>query len=269
MRRDGWPPPKKSLGQVMLVDADLAFELVERLDLQPGDRVLEIGPGRGILTDFILKRGAEVVCCEIDRRMTKILRKRFGNNNRFRVIEQDILELEIASLFSGDNYQAVGNLPYHLTSGIIFKFYEHVRSHWDDGKTPPVTRLSVMVQKEVADRILSQPGDSEWGILSVFADLHCLRERILEVPPDAFRPRPKVRSTVIRLNFRQNYPLKIYNFKRFDNIIRKAFEQRRKMMRNTLADYRFPPELSAELTKRPQEMSIADFARLAETAERD
>ncbi|MBC8204040.1 ribosomal RNA small subunit methyltransferase A [bacterium] len=267
MRKNGWPPPKKSLGQSLLVDADFAYQLIECLNLQSNDKVLEIGPGRGILTDYILKKGADLICCEIDQRMVEVLKHRFEEGAKFRIIHQDILELDLEEIFPGEKYQAVGNLPYHLTSGILFKFFNYIRKSWDMGNILNVSSLTVMIQKEVADRILSKPGGSLWSILSIFSDLYSTREKLLDVPPEVFRPKPKVDSAFIKFSFRNTYPFPIKNFAEFDKIIRLSIGQRRKMLKNTLSQYKFPSDFTEILKRRPQELSLQDFIRLAEAAE--
>lgn len=261
--KQGWPPPKKSLGQVMLVDADIAYEIVRRTGAGEGGKVFEIGPGRGILTRYLLERGADVVCCEIDRRMADLLRKRFGGRANFRLIEEDILKFDLEQVFPGEVYQSLGNLPYHLTSGILFKFFEYIRSCWEEKARPRALSLTVMVQKEVADRLLSQPGTRGWGILSLNTRLYGDIERTLEVPASSFKPRPQVDSTVVRITFRDGYPYRIRDYELFRALIKAAFGSRRKMLKNTLARFNPPADLDFDFTRRPEELTGEDFASLA------
>ncbi len=262
-RNSGWPPPKKSLGQVMLVDADAAYEIVKLCGAGEGDRVFEIGPGRGILTAYFLDRGIRITACEIDRRMAALLRKRFGGRENFNLLERDILQLDLEEVFPGESYQAVGNLPYHLTSGILFKFFDYVRARWDEGKQPRVSSLTVMVQKEVADRLVSAPGTRDWGILSLFTSIYGDIERLLEVSADNFKPRPKVDSSIIKIVFRGRYPFIIEDYQFFREIIKSAFGARRKMLKNTISRFHPPEDLDIDLHKRPEELTAAEFAAMA------
>lgn len=263
-RRRGWPPPKKSLGQALLVDGDMAREIVIKSGYGQDCRVLEIGPGRGILTGFLLNTRAETVCCEIDKRMADLLTNRFGGKANFRLIIGDIMELSVEDAFPAGDFHILGNLPYHLTSEILFKFFDYIRQSWHENKPPRLLSMTVMVQKEVAERILSKPGSREWGILSIQTSLFAVTERLLEVPPSCFNPRPQVDSTVIKLNFRREAPFKISDFSLFTNILKAAFSARRKMLRNTLKQYEPFDETVIDLQKRPEELSAEDFGRLAE-----
>ena len=266
-RAYGYPTPKKSLGQVMLVDAAVAGEIVDSLSLNEMGRVLEIGPGRGILTKYLLQTGAQVTCCEIDRRMGELLNRRFEALPNFRLLLGDILELNLNEIFPGEIFQAIGNLPYHLTSGILFKFYDFVKGAWDCGESLRVESLTVMLQKEVAERLVSQPGGRNWGVLSVFNSLYGETERVLEVPADCFKPKPQVDSTVVRLVFRKSYPFEIKDYNLFRTLVKTTFNQRRKMLRNTLKQFAIPDDVGIDLRKRPEELTAADFAALANAVE--
>ena len=262
-RKLGWPPPKKSLGQVMLVDSIIAHEIVAATGIEKSHNVLEIGPGRGILTDILLRSGAEITCCELDARMAELLRKRFGRKPNFRLILGDIMELDLEVVFPGRNFWAMGNLPYHLTSEILFKFFDYIKSAWDNGVPPRVESLTVMVQREVADRLLSQPGSREWGILSIYTSLFGEVEKIIDVPPDCFKPQPRVDSTVVKISFRGDYPFTINDYELFRKLIKASFGNRRKMLKNTLGAFNPPADIDFDLHKRPEELTAEDFAFLA------
>lgn len=262
-RRDGWPPPKKSLGQVLLVDDVVAREIVDSLKLPEGHNVLEIGPGRGILTKHLIYDKLNVTCCEIDERMGDLLKMRFGKCPTFSLILKDIMELSLDDVFPGEHYSVVGNLPYHLTSEIMFKCFEYIKGKWDAGEDIRVDSFSVMIQKEVANRILSRPCTRDWGVLSIYTSLFGEAEKLLDVYPDSFKPKPKVDSTVIKIKFRQKSLFEINDYHLFQEIIKVSFGKRRKMLRNTLARFNIPAQDRIDLQKRPEELSAEDFAYLA------
>ena len=262
-RYSGNPRPKKSLGQVFLVDAEIAREIIAKAGFSKGDRVLEIGPGRGILTAYLVKGGVDTVCCEIDSRLTKALNKRFGERENFRLIEGDILALDLDTVFPDEEFQALGNLPYHLTSEILFKFFDYVKKCWDGNSAPRAKSLTVMVQKEVGERLLSKPGCRLWGVLSLYTELFGEIESLLEAPSGHFKPQPKVDSTVVKIRFRGGYPFEINDYELFRRLIKAAFGNRRKMLRNSLAGFSFPVNLEMDLRLRPEELRAEDFAYLA------
>ena len=262
-RKNGWPHPKKSLGQVLLVDDNTALEIVDGLNLSEGDNVLEIGPGRGILTNHLISAKVNITCCEIDDRMGELLKIRFDKCPTFSLIIKDIMGLSFDDLFPGQEYMAIGNLPYHLTSEILFKFFDYIRDKWNVGENIRVKSLSAMIQKEVANRILSRPGTRDWGILSIYTSVYGEVEKILEVSPDSFKPKPKVDSTVIKINFRKKPPFEIKNYKLFREMIKVSFGQRRKMLRNTLERFNIPHQDRIDLQKRPENLTAEEFAYLA------
>jgi 16S rRNA (adenine1518-N6/adenine1519-N6)-dimethyltransferase len=258
--RLGWPPPKKSLGQVMLVDSEIACEIVSLSEFQRGADVLEVGPGRGIITELLLQSGFKIVGCEIDGRMVELLNKRFVSNPNFSLLQEDILKLDLERIFPGESFSVIGNLPYHLTSEILFKFFDYVRRYWDDQKIPRVQSLVIMVQKEVAERLLTAPNSRLWGVLSVHTRLHSETKHILEVPADCFKPRPHIDSTVVKLTFRSDYPCEINDYQLFRKVVKTAFNQRRKMLKNTLSHFNLQDSLNIDLTRRPETLSVEEFA---------
>jgi len=262
-RQSYLPPAKKSLGQVFLTDADLAYQMVESSGLKSGAQVLEIGPGNGILTQFLLKQGINLTACEIDRRMAEVLKKRFAAETNFRLIVQDILLLQPDDAFPAGDFYIIGNIPYHLTSPILFKCFDYVKTAWDNHCPPRLKTMTIMLQREVADRLLSAPGTKLWGILSIQASLFADIKFLTAVPAEKFHPRPKVDSAVIKLTFRPACPYTVDDYEFFSEILHTVFSRRRKMLRNTLKSFHPPPDLDLDLRKRPEELSAADFARLA------
>lgn len=183
------PFAKKSLGQNFLSDENYVRRIVAALG--PGDDspVLEIGPGRGALTAELIAAGREVAAIEIDRDLVPLLRDRFGGNSNFRLIEGDALEIDLAGIFDR-RAKMVANLPYYISTAILRRLAE---------KRPAFSELVLMLQREVVDRIVARPGESERGFLTVIVEACFRAERLFDVPPNAFRPAPKVTSAVVRL----------------------------------------------------------------------
>ena len=257
------PTPKKSLGQVLLNDPDVAYQIVESSGLNPGAQVLEIGPGGGMLTHFLLKRQVVYTGCEIDSRMAKLLAGKFSYLPNFRLLEQDIMAADPDTIFPTDDFHIIGNIPYHLTSPILFKFFDYVKRGWESGWPLRLKTMTIMLQKEVADRLLSSPKTKLWGILSIQTSLFADIQFLLAVPAEKFHPQPKIDSSVIKLTFRPSCPYQIDNYGFFTEILRAVFARRRKMLRNTLKPFNPPPDLPIDLQKRPEELSGGEFAKLA------
>jgi 16S rRNA (adenine1518-N6/adenine1519-N6)-dimethyltransferase len=267
--------PKKSLGQNFLSDPWWIARIAQALEIRPGDRVLEIGPGKGALTRALLPLARELVAVEIDERMVELLGRELGAAPNLRIVHGDFLAYNLGH--EPEGLRVVGNLPYHVTSAILLRVLDEIRRGHQEGAAR-IADFSVMIQKEVARRILCGPGSREYGILSVYRALLCEGEILLEVPPNAFWPRPKVDSAVIRLRPLQRPAAQVENWDFFRRVVRAAFNQRRKMLRRSLAGVPgLPdPELlrdeSGLLERRPETLAVGDFAwlaqRLAELAAR-
>src|SRR3989338_6460523 len=184
---------KKSLSQNFLQDQNVIRRIVEAAEIQKGETVLEIGPGTGVLTQALLDAGARVIAVERDEDLVPALRERFGESVAF--VEGDILRFAQDPVLNHGKYKLVANLPYHITSPILERFLSHA---------PKPTRLVVMVQKEVADRIVGKP--PRMSVLSVACQLYAEVKRLFVVPAGAFRPMPKVDSAVVCLDLREFYP---------------------------------------------------------------
>lgn len=222
---------KKSLGQNFLVDQNYVRKIVDALDLMDSDTVVEIGPGRGAITEYLVESGANVIAIELDRELVPILREAFAGNSNFGVVEADATTVDFASLLSdrapkvkdqSSKIKLVANLPYYISTPIL----QHLSTqrHLFD-------RLVLMFQKEVVDRITAKPGDSERGFLTVLVEAAFEVEKLFDVPPNAFRPVPKVTSSVAR--FRPKDAL-IDDEKAFRDLVSTAFSQKRKTILNNL-----------------------------------
>ncbi len=216
--------PKKSLGQHFLEDPNIIRKISSTLPAGPEDCVVEIGPGTGRLTRDLVRSYPNLIAVEIDKRAVELLRKEMPDLD---VRHQDILKLEWRQFTgSGTPVHVVGNLPYYITSQILFGILEH-RTH--------LASATLMMQKEVAERLIAQPGNKTYGILSVQVQLMSTPEILFDVSPNAFRPRPKVTSSVVRLRFDKG-ELNCSD-RALKKVVRTAFQQRRKKLSNALKSF--------------------------------
>lgn len=253
--------PKKCFGQNFLRDRQVVEQILAAADLQPDDRVLEIGPGLGVLTDRLLPQVRQVVVMEVDRDLAAAMRERSAAN--LTVHEGDALALPWADLLPDPPYKLVANLPYNISSQILFQILDH-RQRFG--------RLVLMFQKEVGDRLAAVPGTKDYGILSVFCQLWFDIRRVVLVPPGAFFPPPKVTSVVLCFEPLPAPRVAIGNEEFFRRVVKGAFAQRRKTLRNSLLGSGFaaatvdPALASAGIDsgRRGETLTLAEFARLAD-----
>lgn len=257
--------PKKSLGQNFLVDGNLQRKIVEALDPSFEDEILEIGPGRGALTQHLAGRCRSLILVELDRDLARTLGERFGTLPGTRVLQEDILRVHPGELTSSvGTLKVVGNIPYNITTPILF----HLLTR------PRPLQILLMVQKEVADRILAPPGTSSFGALSVGVRSVAAVEAVLKVPASAFRPVPAVDSAVIRVSPFRPEPLTAEEEDELRSLTRLAFQQRRKQFQAILRRH---PALSLshdqirqledatglDLRQRPEAFSPEEFIALS------
>lgn len=218
---------KRSLGQNFLVDSSYVKKIVDALRIRPGDTILEIGSGRGALTGELLERRANVLAVEIDRSLIPELSDRFGSLPGFRLIEADFLEIDIREILGEKTagVKVAANLPYYISTPILRKLFDFRKSF---------SELVVMLQKEVAERITAPPGDSARGYLTVLIERGFTSEMLFDVPPGAFRPVPKVQSSVIRLAVRDGIDPRDVADQHFASLASAGFSQKRKTLRNNL-----------------------------------
>ncbi len=237
-----------------MTDNNICRKISESCSLSEGDHVLEIGCGRGALTRHLLQKGISLYGVEFDRDLYRELRDEFGSNPLFTLFESDILHFDFSQIPSaGNKIMVVGNLPYHISSPILFRLIEERHR---------IKTATIMLQKEVAERIVSGPGTKEYGILSVFCQYFAECTILFHIPPTAFFPKPKVDSSILRLAFRETV-LPVGDFETFRQIVRKSFNQRRKMLRNSLSHWVDNKTIDFDLQKRPEELSVQDFIRLS------
>lgn len=219
---------KKSMGQNFLVDGNVLQRIVEAVDLGPGDRVLEIGPGRGALTSLLVRQAEHVLAVELDRQLVPLLEKEFSLANNVEFIQGDILRTDLRQILDSrwkGKWKVAANLPYNISSQVIFKFLDNVSLF---------SSLVLMLQKEVGDRLVASPGTKDYGILSVFCRLHFDVSRVLIVKPGSFRPIPKVDSVVLRFIPLTVPRLDVGDEALFRQVVKASFSQRRKTLANCL-----------------------------------
>jgi len=252
--------PKKSLGQNFLRDENIARKIVEHLGLQRDDIVVEIGPGQGALTKHLIATGAEAIAIEIDERAVAMLKETFGST--IAIISSDVLVVDLGELREkyGRPLHVVGNIPYYITSDILFWLFEHRRN---------VTDATIMVQLEVARRLTASPGTKDYGILSVFCQFYAKPKFLFRVSSNCFYPKPSVESAVVRLDFPREIPP--IDDRLFRTVVRGTFGKRRKTLFNGLRFLGFEEQdlkkVEYDLAKRPEELSLHDFLALVRRLE--
>jgi 16S rRNA (adenine1518-N6/adenine1519-N6)-dimethyltransferase len=257
------PRAKKRLGQHFLQDA-WADRLITVIDPQPDDQFIEIGPGPGALTLRLAPRVSHVTAIELDRDMVAALAIRLPTN--VTLIHADFLEANLSDLIGGRRFRVAGNLPYNVASPILFRLLD---AHRNTGLPIDAT---LMLQREVAERITAAPGTGDYGVLSIFVQMHCDVRRVLVMPPGAFRPAPKVHSAVVHFRFRPPAVL-VIDETVFAAMVRSMFTQRRKTLQNALRPYATsrgadPGEAlrsaAIDPRRRPETLQLTELARLAD-----
>ncbi|CAA0212161.1 16S rRNA (adenine(1518)-N(6)/adenine(1519)-N(6))-dimethyltransferase RsmA [Tenacibaculum maritimum] len=255
---------KKHLGQHFLKDENIARKIGDSLTEKGYNHVLEIGPGMGVLTKYLLEKEPKVTVMELDTESVVYLRETFPvahfklntSPEKFRIIEGDFLKKSLQDIFKGEQVAIIGNFPYNISSQIVFKAIEN-RDY--------VPEFSGMFQKEVAQRIAEKEGSKIYGILSVLTQAFYNVEYLFTVPPSVFNPPPKVDSGVVRLIRKENYSLPV-DERLFFNVVKTAFNQRRKMLRSSLKSFRLSETLKEDpiFAKRPEQLSVQSFIELTD-----
>ncbi len=260
---------QKKFGQNFLIDTHVLDKIISAADITKDDMVLEIGPGIGTMTQYLAEAAGKVVAVEIDKNLIPILEDTLSGYDNVRVINEDVMKLDIPKLAKEENegrpIKVVANLPYYITTPIIMGLFErHV----------PLHSITVMVQKEVADRMQTGPGNKDYGALSLAVQYYAKPYIVANVPPNCFMPRPKVGSAVIRLTCHEEPPVEVEDEKLMFDIIRASFNQRRKTLVNGLNNsnlFDFPKEkilaavesLGKGVSIRGEALSLEEFAALS------
>lgn len=263
----------KGLGQNFLIDDQALEDIVSGGNITQEDLVIEIGPGLGSLTNLLLEKAKKVICVELDKRMIKILQERFFVYNNLEIINQDILKVDLNTLISEEkqkdseikNVKIVANLPYYITTPIIMKLIEN---------NLDIENITVMIQKEVADRLIAMPGTKDAGAITYTIYYYCETNKIREVENTCFIPAPEVTSEVINLKLRKQPVIKVKDKKVMFHIIKSAFMQRRKTLLNALTNVKVfkNKEEGIEILKklnlkedvRAENLTLEDFAKLSD-----
>ena len=215
----------KKLGQNFLIKRGIVDEIVHAAELTVGEPVLEVGPGIGTLTQGLAQSGADVTAIELDRRLLEVLDTTLASYDNVRIIHGDVLKLDVPTIMNHKPFKVVANLPYYITTPIIMSLLE---------SKLPIERLVVMVQKEVALRMVAKPGTKDYGALSVAVQYYTEPDIVLDVPPKSFLPAPAVTSSVIRCILRDKPPVDVIDEKLFFRVVKAGFAQRRKTFSNTM-----------------------------------
>ena len=248
---------RKRFGQHFLHDQSVIEAILRVIDPRPGENLLEIGPGQGALTYPLLQRCDQLIAIELDRDLVPILCKQAENLGRLEIINADILEFELSSIPGGKTYRILGNLPYNISTPLMFHLLDSVAQIQD---------MHFMVQKEVALRIVANPGEPNYGRLSVMLQYQCDCHYLLDVAPSSFKPPPRVDSAVIRMVPFSEPEYDVGDYKHFSNIVQAAFGQRRKTISNSLKsvlDRKTIVACEIDPGLRAENLGIADFARLS------
>ena len=249
---------KKHLGQHFLTDENIASKIADTLSYEAYEKVLEIGPGMGVLTKYLLEKDIETHVIEIDTESVAYLENNYLHL-RGRIHEKDFLKYDLSEIFRKEQFAIIGNFPYNISSQIVFKVLQMKEQ---------IPEFSGMFQKEVAKRICEKEGNKTYGILSVLTQAFYEAEYLFTVPPSVFNPPPKVDSGVLRLRRKENFKLDC-DEKLFFRIVKMAFNQRRKTLRNSLKTLNLPDNLreDAIFGLRPEQLSFQRFIELTQKIE--
>ncbi|HYE80681.1 MAG TPA: 16S rRNA (adenine(1518)-N(6)/adenine(1519)-N(6))-dimethyltransferase RsmA [Clostridia bacterium] len=258
----------KKFGQNFLVDESILKAIIDCSELSKEDCVLEIGPGLGVMTQVLCEKAGKVLAVEIDKNLIPILRVSLFGFDNVKLINDDILKLDLKKvleeIFGNTPVKVVANLPYYITTPIIMKLLEEGIN---------LKSITIMVQKEVGERLGAAPGGKDYGALSVAVQYRCIPHKVLIVPPESFIPQPEVESMVVRLDYREKPPVTLHDEKMYFRVVKASFGQRRKTLLNALASGNLgksKEELRMILSKnnidenrRGETLSLEEFARIA------
>lgn len=263
MSSSGFPPVRKSLGQHFLADQKVLERIADSAALATTDTVVEIGPGRGALTDLLVQRAGRVIAIEYDRALATKLRERYATRTNIEIVQADVLKVRLGEIAGNRPFKLIGNVPYYITTPILF--------HALDRPRPDLAVY--LVQREVADRLTARAGGGEYGALTVNVGVVADATMLFTVPAGAFRPPPKVESAVVRITPKANPLVVAEREEDFRTFVQSVFSMRRKQMQRILrsvwnlapdtADERLT-SLGIDPTARPETLSIEEFARLFE-----
>ena len=262
----------KNLGQNFLINEEVVTNIVDCSNIDKQDLVIEIGPGLGTLTKYLLEKAGKVICIELDTKMLQILKDRFSLYNNFELINNDVLKVDLKNIIEKEkaegkikNVKIVANLPYYITTPIIMKLLEEELE---------LESITVMIQKEVADRLIAIPGDKNTGAITYSVYYYASSEAIMEVPNSSFIPEPEVTSKVIKLNIRKEPVVTPKDKEKMFKIIKYAFTQKRKTLLNSLTNNKIFENkqqgieilnsLQINENCRPEELTLEQFKKISD-----
>ena len=265
----------KDLGQNFLINNEVVENIIKSSDVSKEDLIIEIGPGLGTLTKRLLENAGKVICIELDKKMIKILNDRFGDYSNFEIINDDVLKVDLNKIIKENlnnnikKAKIVANLPYYITTPIIMKLLEDKLD---------IDSIVVMIQKEVAERLIETPGGKNTGAITHTIFYYCESEKVMEVPNSSFIPEPEVTSEVIKMKLRKKPAVELDNPKVMFLIIKSAFMQRRKTLLNSLTNAQvftnkqegleILKKLNLEENVRAENLKLEDYANIAREIEK-
>lgn len=265
----------KDLGQNFLINNEVVENIIKSSDVSKEDLIIEIGPGLGTLTKKLLENAGKVICIELDKKMIKILNDRFGDYSNFEIINDDVLKVDLNKIIKENlnnnikRAKIVANLPYYITTPIIMKLLEDKLD---------IDSIVVMIQKEVAERLIETPGGKNTGAITHTIFYYCESEKVMEVPNSSFIPEPEVTSEVIKMKLRKKPAVELDNPKVMFMIIKSAFMQRRKTLLNSLTNAQvftnkqegleILKKLNLEENVRAENLKLEDYANIAREIEK-
>ncbi len=255
---------RKRFGQNFLHDQNIIRRIITAINPQADDHIVEIGPGQGALTRHLLSSGARLDAIELDRdlaaHLQETLQQPGAGNSRFTLHQADVLKFDMAPLATTEQrMRVVGNLPYNISTPCLFHLFQYHALIKD---------MVFMLQLEVVERLAAQSGDDDYGRLSIMTQYYCQVEQLFTVPPGAFTPQPKVNSAIVRLTPYETLPMPAHDLKCFRNVVRTAFNQRRKTLKNSLRGLITAAQLtdlSIDVNKRPENLSLSDYVLISNT----
>ena len=249
--------PRRRFGQHFLIDEQIIEQIITVISPAPNDHLIEIGPGLGALTRMLVESDATLDVIELDRDLASALPQRLGNPENLRIHTMDALKTDFTALAEGHALRILGNLPYNISSPLLFNLLDH---------RAVIADMHFMLQDEVVDRLVADPGSRDFGRLSVMVQLVCRIEKLFVVPPESFSPPPRVNSAVVRLIPRKTPAASVDQPDDFEQVVRQAFSQRRKTLRNSLRSLLDEEQLRAagiDPGARPETLNLGAFAALS------
>lgn len=250
---------RKRFGQNFLIDQNVINNIVRSLSPKADDRIVEIGPGQGALTGLLLEANENIQVVELDRDLVPVLLSQFAKYQGFKIHQGDALKFDFSSLLrdKDDSLRIIGNLPYNISTPLIFRLLDN--KHY-------IRDMHFMLQKEVVQRLAAQPREKNYGRLSVMTQYHCQVDALFDVPPECFHPAPKVNSAVVRLTPHTKLPLEAKNLANFDTLVKTAFQQRRKTLRNGLKQIvsdKQAENIGLDLSLRAETLSVERYIEIS------